>query len=90
MEAGQWPDGTLAPVAPEVVQYAMHIIQQLRAAIAGRSKVDVARRAGIERTSFYDILDGRTWADTVSLARLEIALKTRLWPLAPMVAREQR
>lgn len=90
VEAGQWPDGPLAPDAPEVVQYAIHISQQLRAAIAGKSKVDVARRAGIERTTLYDILDGRTWADTVSLARLEMALQTRLWPLAPMVARDQR
>jgi hypothetical protein len=50
--------------------------------MAGRSKVDVARQAGIERTTLYDILDGRTWADTVSLARLR-SPTARLWPPSP-------
>lgn len=83
VEGRQWPDGALLPDAPDVVRYALHISRQLRLAMAGRSKVDVARSAGIERTTLYDILDGRTWADTVSLARLEIALDARLWPASP-------
>jgi transcriptional regulator with XRE-family HTH domain len=66
--------------APAGVVYAQHISTRLAEAIAGHTKTDVARQTGVSRQAVYDILTGVTFPDSVSLAKLETALKVRLWP----------
>ena len=84
---GEWPSGALADDAPTAVTYAVEISKRLEVGLRGRSKAEVARKAEIERTTLYDVLTGRTWVDAVTLAKLEEALGTRLWPDHPV---EQR
>lgn len=81
---GEWPDGTFLEDAPTAVAYAVEIARRLDDSLQGRSKAELARQAGIERTTLYDVLSGRTWPDAVTLAKLEEALKARLWPDQPV------
>lgn len=81
---GEWPEGTFVEDAPTAVAYAVAISRTLQERLEGRSKAELARRAGIERTTLYDVLSGRSWPDAVTLAKLEEALQTRLWPDHPV------
>lgn len=81
---GEWPDGAFVEDAPTAVAYAVEIARRLEDNLQGRSKAELARQAGIERTTLYDVLSGRTWPDAVTLAKLEEALKARLWPDQPV------
>jgi hypothetical protein len=81
LQSGEWPDGELKPEAPLVVRfYAVQIARNLRNALKGRTKSDTAEQASIARTTLDDILKGETWADSVTIANLEIALATHIWP----------
>lgn len=77
---GEWPSGTFDPQAPEAVSHAIAIAVALAAALDGQNKSKVAARASIDRSTLYDILAGRTWPDTVTLANLEAILDQPLWP----------
>jgi hypothetical protein len=55
----------------------------LSTALEGRNKSEVAQAADIRRSTLYDILGGNTWADMVTLAKLEACLATALWPREP-------
>lgn len=77
---GTWPDGVFAHDAPEAVAYAIEIARNLAAALGGRTKVSVAEAADVQRTTIYDLLGGRSWADLVTLAKLDEALGVRLLP----------
>jgi DNA-binding phage protein len=81
---GTWPDGRFAADAPDVVAYAAEISRRVAQASAGRAKATLARDAGIERTTLYDMLSGRSWPDAVTLAKLEMALDSALWPPHPV------
>ena len=83
LETGTWPDGTFAADAPVEVAHAVAIALALTAALEDRNKSEVAAAAQIERSTLYDILNGRTWADTLTLAKLEAHLQTSLWPSDP-------
>lgn len=41
----------------------------------------IAEHTGLNHSVIGDILAGRKWPDTQTLARLERGLETRLWPL---------
>jgi hypothetical protein len=77
---GRWPTGRTAAGAPDGVRYAKAITKNLKRAMDGRSVAGLAADADLHRSTLYDILSGRTWPDLVSLAKLETALETRLWP----------
>ncbi|HEY0119223.1 MAG TPA: helix-turn-helix transcriptional regulator [Cellulomonas sp.] len=81
---GEWPGGSFVEDAPTAVAYAVEISKRLESQLEGLSKAELARRAGIERTTLYDVLSGRTWPDAVTLAKLEEALQTKLWPDHPV------
>ena len=74
---GEWPDGELDTVDGEV---AAAIARNLRGAMAGRSARSIAGIAGIAHTTVQRILSGERWPDIASIALLEDALKTPLWP----------
>ena len=46
----------------------------------------MAAAAQIDRSTIYDILAGRSWPDTVTLAKLERHLNLGLWPTHPRPA----
>lgn len=80
LAAGDWPDGRLKTNAPVAAHYALEVSRRLREATDGRPLAAVAEEAAIARSTLYDLLQGRTWADLQSLAKLESVLGRRLWP----------
>lgn len=59
---------------------ARRFVVNLRAAMGDRGVREVARAAGINHATLLSLLAGRTWADFLTMARLETALDARLWP----------
>lgn len=80
---GDWPDGELQTGAPEAAQYAQHIAVVLARGLVARNVSQVAEDAGLARSTIYDIVEGRTWPDLITLAKLETVLDVSLWPTAP-------
>lgn len=76
--------------APVAARYALDLSRRLRDATEGRALAVVAEDADIARSTLYDLLQGRTWADLQTLAKLEVTLGSRLWPeLAERAFRQQ-
>lgn len=80
---GTWPEGAFDPEAPDAVAHAVAVSVALAAALRGKNKKAVAEEADIVRSTLYDILAGNTWADMVTLAKLEACLDATLWPREP-------
>ena len=74
---GQWPYGT---VRDPLAGYAQTLARNLGEAIGERSLRSVATSAGVDHTTISAVLTGERWADMITVARLEIALGTKLWP----------
>lgn len=72
-----WPDDVADDPAMEVVRL---IVQNLRTAIDGTSLRAVETLTGVDHTTVHAILAGRTWPDTLTVARLEQGLGVSLWP----------
>lgn len=49
----------------------------------GKNKAAVCREAEIERSTLYDLLNGKNWADAITMVKLEATLGIRAWPPAP-------
>ncbi|GAB3868902.1 hypothetical protein GCM10028801_45500 [Nocardioides maradonensis] len=88
--AGSWPDGEFDEDAPEAVAYAVEISKALERALQGKNKSAIATDARIERTVLYRILQGNSWPDTLSIAKLELSLAESLWPAETPVLRRAR
>lgn len=80
---GTWPDGPFVAESPAPVAYARHLSLELGRALAGKNKAAVCRDAEIERSTLYDLLNGRNWADAITMVKLEAALGIRAWPPTP-------
>ena len=80
LASGSWPDGRLRKDAPVAARYAQHISQRLMAAANESTISGLARSADVARSTVRDIIYGNTWPDVVSLAKLEEALRLKLWP----------
>lgn len=78
--SGEWPHGRLRKDAPVGVRYAAEITKNLEAAMEGRTKSGLAEEISMARSTLHDILTGRSWPDLSTLAKLEEALDTSLWP----------
>lgn len=78
--SGTWPEGTLRKDTPIGVRYAAEITRNLKAAMDGWTQTGLAEEISIARSTLHDILTGRSWPDLSTLAKLEEALQTRLWP----------
>lgn len=77
---GSWPEGPLqVPESPEA-RFFMELSRNLRNALRGKNKRQVARDAGISHTTLHEILSGRTWAGVPIIFRLENALGRSIWP----------
>lgn len=79
---GTWPDGPLIRAAPPEARDAQHIAIAFRdicQATKGLTIADAAARAQIPEPVLQGLLDGDTWPDLVTVARLERALGVPLW-----------
>ncbi|MFJ2872847.1 helix-turn-helix domain-containing protein [Streptomyces sp. NPDC087298] len=79
---GQWPDVTLAPDAPLTAHYGVALARRLAAVMKDRSLSDraVARLSGMSHNTIGRIARGEVLPDLGTVARLEVALQTSLWP----------
>lgn len=82
-DGGAWPAGPLAPDAPPYAVVTAAVVTRYRAAVGTRSLRSVAAAAGIDPTSLGRMLSGETVPDVHTVAVLEAALDTALWPGYP-------
>jgi len=61
-------------------EVARRFAENLRVAIGDSSLRTVAELTGVDHSTIQSILQGRAWPDTYTLAKLELGLKTPLWP----------
>ncbi len=80
IEGGEWPSGPFAADAPPYALVTAAIVRHYAAAVGSRSLRSVAREAGIDPTSLGRTLAGETVPDVHTVAVLEDALGTPLWP----------
>ncbi|MEU5102053.1 helix-turn-helix transcriptional regulator [Streptomyces sp. NPDC021354] len=74
-----WPDGHLTdPGAAAVQDVARTLAQILRE--RGLSLRRIAEISGVNRQAIADLLEGRSWPDIATVARLGDALAVPLWP----------
>jgi hypothetical protein len=72
-----WPVSPVADVSGEVARrYAVN----LRTAMAGRSLRAVQEITGVDHSTIQSILQGKTWPDLDTMAKLENGLGVVLWP----------
>ncbi|TFC31463.1 XRE family transcriptional regulator [Cryobacterium sp. TMT2-18-3] len=72
-----WPT---MPSDDPVAEIARRLVLNLREAIGDRSIREVARVTGVDRATIAAVLNGLSWPDIVTLAKLEIGLHLLLWP----------
>ncbi|TFD74893.1 XRE family transcriptional regulator [Cryobacterium sp. Sr8] len=72
-----WP--TTASDDP-VAEVARLLTLNLRRAIGDRSVREVARITAVDRATIGAVLNGLSWPDIVTLAKLESGLGCSLWP----------
>jgi len=74
---GPWPE---TPSPDPIAELARRFSINLAAAIGDASIRSVSRETEVPHNTVASILAGRVWPDFVTIARLEIGLKTPLWP----------
>jgi len=72
-----WPE---QPSTDPLGEVARQFVLNVRAAIGDRSIRSVAAAAGMSHATLLNVLAGRVWPDLYTIARLEAALQTGLWP----------
>lgn len=79
---GAWPHARLTPGAPVSALYGQALARNLFEALGdlGLGQRALAARAGVAHTTISRILRGEVLPDIGTLARLEAALGTELWP----------
>lgn len=75
--AARWPD---LPGDDPFGEVARRFAENLRMAIGNRTLRAVAEEAGLNHTTILAILEGRTWPDLQTLAKLEHGTSVDLWP----------
>jgi len=75
--AQNWPTEPSGDPAGEV---ARQVALNLRAAIGAQSLRHAAEITGIHHATILKIVNGTSWPDLETLAKLEIGLGVRLWP----------
>ena len=74
-----WPDGPLVSDAPPEARLLQAISTRLRDKTSGRSTSEVARQCDLATQTVFNILNGATWAEVPSIARLEYHINIDLW-----------
>ena len=78
-DGAQWPRGPLRATSPPEALLARAISKRLHKALAGRSTRQIAELAGLSHQTVINVLNGATWWDGITIARLERALDADLW-----------
>ena len=78
-DGAQWPTGHLRHNSPPVALLARAISERLHDALKGRTAREIAELAGLSHQTVINVLNGNTWWDTITIARLERALDIELW-----------
>ena len=82
---GEWPDGPFKQDAPVELQFYAGVAKRLIDACAaakadeGKEIADIASDAQLGVATVYNILQGRSWCELLTIHRLEKALNRRLW-----------
>jgi len=71
-----WPE---VPCDDPVAEKARQLVLNLREAIGERSIREIATMTGVDRATVGAVLQGKSWPDIVTLAKLEHELGP-LWP----------
>ena len=77
--AGTWPDGPLDPDAPPEARLAQGVAQRLEDRLKNMTVYRAAQRSDLNAQTIHNILEGRTWPNLRTLARLEASLNACLW-----------
>jgi transcriptional regulator with XRE-family HTH domain len=64
------------PVGEVARQFALNV----RAAIGDRSIRAAAQDVGVDHSTIVAVLQGRTWPDLATIAKLELGFGVDLWP----------
>lgn len=78
LSSGEWPSGGLR--GPVEVEYARQLALRLQEAIGDRTVREVARSADVSHSTIAAVLSGQRWPDMATVAKLEVALASDLWP----------
>lgn len=76
--SGDWPHAVLEPSV--AAAYAQELARNLRRVTEGLTLRQAAQLAGLDPMTIRALLNGYTWADTVSVAKLEHGFDQLLWP----------
>ncbi len=76
--SGEWPTGILR--GPIEAEYARQFALRLATAMGDRPIREVARAADVSHTTVIAVLSGGRWPDMATVAKLEVALASNLWP----------
>lgn len=72
-----WPDRQCDDPPVEKVRLLALAVTE---AMASRSQRSVAGEVGVDYSALSDLLAGRSWPDSATIARLEVGLDRALWP----------
>jgi transcriptional regulator with XRE-family HTH domain len=75
-----WPD---SECSDQVAEVARLLAIKLRVVTDKYGVREVARRAGVSSSIISRTINGESWVDTATLARLELTLGVDLWPRRP-------
>ena len=78
-ENGNFPDGPFKSKAPPEVYFAAALANRLNYATRRHSIRYIAKLADLSPQTILNILNGRTWPDLRTIARLETVFDYRLW-----------
>ena len=78
--SGNWPDG---PCSDSTAEVARLLALRLRDAMGNQSLRGTKAATGVDHTTIADVLNGDTWPDLATIARLESGLDADLWPGRP-------
>lgn len=83
---GTWPEGPFEADAPEELSFYVEVVSRLRGLCDDRAAgddqqtvSDIASAARLSTATVYNILEGRTWGELLTIYRLEKQLGARLW-----------
>ena len=74
-----FPEGPFRSGTPAEVYLAAALATRLKNKIGNESIRYVAKKAQLSPQTVLNILNGKTWPDLRTIAKLEVALNTRLW-----------
>ena len=77
----QWPQGPLAAHAPKEARLVRGIATKFLYYRDKRNTTinEIARSTGLGHQTLYNLRDGESWPNLITIARLEIFFQRRLW-----------